>query len=184
MKLYSGVTDEVRSCINRMVEQYHPELAICSLGALFYFDEENSSEQVLTHGGYPAAAAVRITNLRDRTLGMPDAVIVIDRAVWLTLRGPQCAALIDHELQHLELALDDDTQKPIGDAIGRPKLSIRKHDRQLGWFDEVARRHGDASPEVRQAKSMIAETGQLYFDFAGALQVAAPARRPDQPTAH
>lgn len=33
----------------------------------------------------------------------------------------------------------------------------------LGWFDEVARRHGDASSEVQQAQKFIDETGQLYF---------------------
>lgn len=167
MKCYSAVTDEVLRALERMRAMYHPELdqAQVTVGALFVFDDEASSENVLTHNGYPAGAMVRITSLRDRALGMPDAVMIIDRAYWLMLRGPQCDALVDHELQHLELVVDEDTNLPLGDAIGRPRLSIRKHDRQMGWFDEVARRHGEASPEVRQARSLIAETGQLYLQL-------------------
>jgi hypothetical protein len=54
---------------------------------------------------------------------------------------------------------------PVFDAVGRPKLLMRKHDHQFGWFDEVAQRHGEASPEVRQARVLMESSGQLYFDF-------------------
>ena len=37
---------------------------------------------------------------------------------------------------------------------------------------EVARRHGEASPEMRQAKQLLASTDQLYFDFG-----ATPAKK-------
>jgi hypothetical protein len=117
------------------------------------------------HQGYPAQAVCRLTPIRDRALGIADAVVVIDRANWLTLSQRQKEALLDHELTHLERVVDEETGKPKFDAVGRPKLAIRRHDRQLGWFDEVARRHGDASPEMRQAKQLVANTGQLYFDF-------------------
>jgi len=42
---------------------------------------------------------------------------------------------------------------------------MRKHDHQFGWFDAVAQRHGEASPEVRQARVLMESSGQLYFDF-------------------
>jgi putative metallopeptidase len=97
---------------------------------------------------------------------MADASIVVDRATWLSLSPAQRSALIDHELQHFERVLDDESERPKSDAIGRPKLAMRKHDHQFGWFDEIAQRHGDASFEVRQAKQLIEHSGQLYFDFA------------------
>lgn len=165
MKTYSKVSDSVEWSITRMRQAHHDYLADVLIGALFIFDDEGT-EPVLKHGGYPAAAYVRITPLRDRAAGMPDAMIVVDRAYWMTLGSQAGDALMDHELTHLEWVVDKDSGAPICDTIGRPKLQIRKHDHQMGWFMEVAQRHGEQSPEVRQAKSLIAQTGQLYFDFA------------------
>lgn len=164
MKTYSLARD-VEPTIANMIYEHHDELVGVRVGALFMFDDEESSEPVLTHQGYPAQAMVKITALRDRTLGMADAVIVVDRATWLTLSQPQRDALIDHELTHIARVLDKESGTPKFDALGRPKLRIRPHDHQLGWFDEVAQRHGAASPEVRQAKQLMEATGQLYFDF-------------------
>lgn len=173
MKSYSHASEDVERIIERMLEQYHaPELDDVTIAALFVYDLE-SSEPVLTHGGYAAQAVCRITPVRDRALGVADAVIIIDRSNWLTLTQKQRDALIDHELNHLERVVDEDTEAPQTDAVDRPKLRIRKHDHQFGWFDIVAERHGDDSPEVRQARQLIAATGQLYLDFGGNQQRAA-----------
>lgn len=165
MKTYSAASADLTMCIASAQVEYHPDLDGVRVASLFVFDDE-SGDPVLTHQGYAAQAVCRLTPTRDRALGVADAVIVVDRANWLTLSQPQKEALIDHELTHLERVVDDETGKPKFDAVNRPKLAIRKHDRQLGWFDEVARRHGEASPEMRQAKQLITSTGQLYFDFA------------------
>src|SRR5690348_15846400 len=124
-----------------MQTEYHPGLEDVTVDALFVFDDEKS-DPVLIHQGYPTAAVVRITSLRDRALAMPDAIITVDRATWQTLSAPQKDALIDHELDHLEWTVDKD-QQPKADALGRPKLKMRRHDHQLGWFADVARRHGE-----------------------------------------
>jgi hypothetical protein len=169
MKCYSNPSADLTQHIERMQSMYHPELADVTVGALFVHDDE-SGDPVLKHQGYPAAAVVSITPLKQRALGVADAVIIVDRSTWLTLSSKQCDALIDHELEHLDRVMSEATEEePAGpkfDALGRPKLAIRRHDHQLGWFDDVARRHGDASPEIRQAKQLLAATQQLYFDFA------------------
>lgn len=169
MKTYSTASEDVLSHIARMHSQYHPELENVTVGALFVFDDE-TGEPALKHQGYLAAAVVSITPTKQRALGVPDAVIVVDRAHWLTLTAPQRDALMDHELEHLDRVISKDTEDspaaPQFDSIGRPKLALRRHDHQFGWFDDVARRHGDASPEIRQAKALVAMTSQLYFDFA------------------
>lgn len=168
MKTYSAASEDVLGHIGRMFDQYHPELEGATIGALFVFDEEHG-EPVLKHQGYEAAAVVSITPKKQRALGIADAVIVIDRAHWLTLNAGQRDALIDHELEHLDRVISKETEDqpaaPQFDSLGRPKLAMRRHDHQLGWFDDVARRHGDASVEVRQAKQLVAMTSQLYFDF-------------------
>lgn len=173
MKSYSQASEDVMRIIERVrIEYYSPDLDGVTVAALFVYDLE-ASEPVLTHGGYPAQAVCRITPVRDRALGVADAVIVIDRSNWLMLTQNQREALIDHELHHLERVVDEDTELPKIDAVDRPKLAIRKHDHQFGWFDVIAERHGDASPEVRQAKQLIAATGQLYLDFGAGKQKAA-----------
>lgn len=168
MKTYSAASEDVTGAIARMHSQFHPEIEAVTVGALFVFDEEHG-DQVLKHQGYGAAAVVSITPTKQRALGIADAVIIVDRATWLTLSAPQRDALIDHELEHLDRVISKDTEDspaaPAFDSLGRPKLAMRRHDHQFGWFDDVARRHGDASCEMRQAKHLVAMTAQLYFDF-------------------
>ncbi|MDE2098670.1 MAG: hypothetical protein KGL39_15555 [Patescibacteria group bacterium] len=109
MKTYSTANDAVMHSIERMRKEHHDYLDGVTVGALFIFDNEDSSEPVLKHGGYPAYAYVRITPLRDRAAGMPDAMIVVDRACWMTLGTQGGHALMDHELTHLERIVDKET---------------------------------------------------------------------------
>lgn len=178
MKTYSHAPDAT-NCIQNIQADNHADLDGVTVSALFVFDTE-ATEAVLKHQGYPAQAVVRIVPIRDRALGMADANIVIDRSTWMTLSQRQRDALIDHELTHLTRSLDKETGHPLFDALDRPKLAMRRHDHQFGWFDEIAQRHGDASPEVRQAKQLMASSGQLYFDFTA--RVLRPVSGGFQPT--
>ena len=46
---------------------------------------------------------------------------------------------------------------------GRPKIRLRPHDYDLGWFSIIAARHGKHSVECRQAREIVERAGQLYF---------------------
>lgn len=164
MKCYSQAPD-VDSCIEKIKAEFHVELKIVTVVALFVFDDE-SSEPVLKHQGYPAGAVVSITPLKERCLGIADALIVVDRAGWVAMSQRQREALVDHELTHLTVATDKETGAPLCDARGRPKVVMRMHDHQFGWFDEIAEQHGENSPEVRQARSFVDSCRQLYLEFA------------------
>lgn len=163
MKTYSQAPD-VSAIIDKILLLHHQDLDGVTVVGLFAFDSEESGP-VLKHGGYPAGAVVRITPVKDRAMGIADSTIVVDRAGWLALSQRQREALIDHELTHLTWKQDKEGDA-VYDVLDRPKLAMREHDHQFGWFDEVAQRHGEASPEVRQARVLMEETGQLYFDFA------------------
>lgn len=176
MKTYSASSADVEKHIERMQKDNHPDLAKVTIGALLVHDEE-SGDPVLKHQGYPAAAVVSITPLKSRALGVADAVIVVDRSTWLMLSAAQRDALVDHELMHLKRVTDEETEEPKFDALDRPKLAMRPHDHQLGWFDEIARRHGEASCEIRQARQLLEQTKQLYFDF-GQVVAARSTRAP------
>lgn len=163
MKTYSAAPDASMT-IEDMQDTYHSELQHVNVAALFVFDTD-ASEPVLKHQGYPAQAVVRITPIRERALGMADATIVIDRSNWLTLSQRQRYALVDHELTHLVRVLDNETGTPVCDVLDRPKLKIRPHDMQIGFFTEVLQRHGDASYEARVTRQMFEVVSQLNFDF-------------------
>jgi hypothetical protein len=165
MKTYSQAPD-AEGHVEKMRASHHEELEGVTIAPLFVFDSEESSLSVLKHGGYWAAATMRITPLKDRALGIADAQIVIDRACWAKYSARQRNALVDHELTHLTRKIDKETGEMVTDALDRPKLILRKHDHQFGWFDEVAQRHGEASIEVQQARRLVEISGQLYFDFS------------------
>ncbi len=48
---------------------------------------------------------------------------------------------------------------------GRPKLRRRKHDREVGWFDEVVRRHQFEAPEYQQFNDIVGAMKQLNLPF-------------------
>lgn len=167
-KRYELVDDETQRTLSRVREAYYGEYLVgVTIDAMFvqHDDPDKKDEQVLTHGGYPAAATCRIVNTRDRAAGMADVQIVIDRAVWASYLPNDRDALLDHELHHIERVLESDGTTPKRDVQGRPKLALRKHDWQLGWFNEVAERHGKHSTEVRQARMIYKHAHQLYFPF-------------------
>lgn len=175
MKSYSRASDDVFLHIDHMRNEYHHvDLENVTIGALFVYDLE-STMPVLKHHGYPAGAVIRITPLRQRAQGIEDAVIEIDRSYWLTLNHAQRAALIDHELHHLERVLDDETGNPVNDAVDRPKLRTRLHDHEIGFFTAVAERHGENAPEVRLARRLLEDMqastaqGDLFKKFMEAV---------------
>lgn len=160
-KRYDHASEDVLQHIKTLRKKYYDYLESVTVGALFVSDEDGVS--CLEHQGYPAAAVCRIVPTRDRAAGLTDVLIIVDTAIWQGFDAKRKAALIDHELYHIEPVVKDGVQK--FDVQDRPKVKIRKHDYQFGWFDEIANRHGEASGEVSQAKLLVEMSGQLYFDF-------------------
>lgn len=155
MPRFEKAPAEVGQIVERMRDRFHPQLrdagvTITHLMAYPLTDENGDSKgPALKHNGYPAQAVVKIIGLKERTDGRADAELVIDGDNWDILTDAQRDALIDHELEHLELKYDKDGCL-VRDDLERPKLVIRKHDWQFGWFDSVVRRHGKYSIEHRQ----------------------------------
>lgn len=163
-------SDPVVAILNDMVASYHGELKEAEVTVDMLWVRANADDNgdpvgpALKHNGYQAAAVVRIIGLKDRAKGNADAEIVLDGDRWEEWDDDQKAAIIDHELTHLELATDGDGNVK-RDDLGRPKLRMRKHDHQFGWFDSVVRRHGVAAIEHQQAKSFFDDYKQLYLEF-------------------
>lgn len=150
-------------CLN---ECYQPLLdAHVTIDFMFAYAERDEKERIvgnaLTKNGLPALGIARIVNLKDRAKGMGDAEICLDHDFWETAGEKEKRALLDHELYHLCVRIDK--RGLVRDDLGRPKLKIRKHDYEFGWFRAVAERNGKHSLEQIQAARMADEAGQLFW---------------------
>lgn len=158
-----------RNLLQQALHEYHPELVKheVSVGVLMVYDPEDSGARVLKHQGYPAVAVVKINSLEQRAQGMPDATIKIDRAEWDQMPDRRRIAILDHELQHLEIQYDE-AGFCKSDDQGRPKLKIRLHDLVVGGFSCVMARHGDDSGETRQLEVVAEVLAQRSLPFMAA----------------
>lgn len=168
---YELADTDVISVLDRMMAKYHKdltevELRVCCLMAIpAKNDKGEPLAPAVKLNGYPCQAIIKIISYKDRVAGREDVEITIDADNWEKLSEAERDALIDHELTHIEVQRDDEgTVK--ADDCGRPKVKMRLHDHQHGWFDVVAKRHGDASAEVKQAKAFADEFGQVYFGWS------------------
>lgn len=161
MTVYEKAPHDVENLIDAVMRDYHPELieAGVTIDSLFAF---NDRSEPIKPGGYPALAVIRINTLKNRVKGMADAEITIDGAIWKNMTEPQRRALLDHELYHLIVKRDKESNIETDD-IDRPKLKMRKHDYQMGWFRAIAVRHKENSPEVTQAKLLWREDANIFF---------------------
>lgn len=162
MAHYDTAPEEVIDLINETIEEFHPELveAQVTVDAMFAYDEKGGFP--VKAGGYPAFATIKITSLKNRVKGMADAEITIDAEAFKGMNKEQQKALIDHELYHLLVVRDKESNIKTDDA-NRPKLRIRKHDHQMGWFKAIAIRHKQNSPEVYQATLLWDSDASIFF---------------------
>jgi hypothetical protein len=129
---------------------------------VFAFPDYNEAGEpknnALSKNGQKALGICRIVPLKDRALGRADAEISIDGHWWEDASKQERAALLDHELHHIHVLQDRDD-------LGRPKLKLRKHDFEFGWFAVVAARNGDYAMERQQAKRIMDLAGQYFWPY-------------------
>jgi len=163
-------------------KRHHPILEKCSVtvAVLHVADidaETGEVHRTLKAHGYPAAAEIKITPLKQRVLGVADAVVVLDQAAWDDMSREERRSVLDHELCHLQVKAIErglvgmldavrTSAPPARDDHGRPVLKMRQHDWQLGGFREIAKRHGAQAIEVQEVQACRDRAGQYFWDFA------------------
>lgn len=161
-------TKDIMVKLQGQINQYHSNFNDAKLTFdvfMAYAPENDAGEKTgpaLKLHGYPCGGLVSIVSLKNRVCGRSDAEIVLDGDSWDKLTSAEQDALLDHELEHVVVARDLEGAV-IYDTHGRPKLKLKLHDREHGWFDAIAKRHGDASGEVQQARRIVAEAMDIYF---------------------
>jgi hypothetical protein len=183
-------TNALDPILNALIENdpdhYHLKKCGVMIAVLFFYGNDGAP---LKSAGYPCAAKIKITGGEARALGQKDAILTVDAATWDDLDASARVALVDHELHHLEPVIEGwkyATEKKDGvtvnkvDASGnwikesatytyddyhRPKLKMRLHDIQVGWFVRCVEKWGKEALERKQADAMADGFGNLLFDF-------------------
>jgi hypothetical protein len=155
MSWYSIANEEVNLTIQKVMKENHGDLhaAGVTITALIARSEEGPAIKVR---GSEAAGCIRITKLAERTLGLGDALMTLDGERMDAWTSKRLQAVIDHELRHLMIAKNKKTGQIQLDDEGRPKLRIRPHDFEFGWFARTAELYGEESYEVSQAREIVA----------------------------
>lgn len=150
--------------ILRVMEMYHHELHQhgVKIGVIFAMAKEEEGH-ALKHGGYPAAATIKIIQLKDRITKDYDVELMIDADFWKSSDDNKRIALIDHELSHIALKRKkpekpkkgdppkdvDPTGEVMYDDYNRPMLKTVKGDYNVGdGFMKVIARHQTAAIET------------------------------------
>jgi hypothetical protein len=121
--------------MDELIYQHHPHLTDAKIALAWRMEWAEDADGRLTLG-----QAKKGSDL-DRELHDYDFVILLNHEAW-HLAGfdeKQRTALIDHELCHLQVAMDDDGEVR-EDEYGRTVWRIRKHD--VEEFKDVVARHG------------------------------------------
>jgi hypothetical protein len=171
MPVLSQAPAHIVDFVNNVVEAYHPDLLSSEVRIDVLLASPTDREidhdlPPLKLHGYAAAAVARVVPLKQRVKGCGDVEVTICEQSWKDLDDDERTALIDHECSHFNLAVDHKSGQVKTDDCGRPKLKMRLHDVQAGWFLDVAKRHGMASMEVKQAREIQEKYGQLLFSWA------------------
>ena len=125
--------------------------------AFAYAEQDEKGEPIgfaLKKNGVRALGICRKTSLKERAFGRAEVEIVLDGDWWKEATAEEQAALLDHELHHASVKMDK-TGHALYDDLGKVQIKLRNHDYDLGLFTIIADRHGAASQERQQVRSMI-----------------------------
>lgn len=165
-KIYSQAPSGVAERVAHLIKVFHPELkdAGVKIDLLSVADDDPEVEHALKVRGIPAYATCRAVDIKGRTMGRGDAEIVIDEARFLTMPDATKDAVLDHELEHIEIQFTKKGKVKL-DCCRRPKIKMKLHDVEFGWFESIAKRHGVASIECKQATKLFVFHEQTFFGF-------------------
>lgn len=147
-------TFEDASAVGRIAEDlirvHHQYLRQSDIRYLWrYSDSEWTKGGALVYG-----QTALVSGALRHIAGDADAVVLVNASVWEHLSESQRAALVDHELSHLQprVNADGDVQSH---PDGRPILCLARHD--VEEFAAVIRRHGLWRPELERAAAAFRE---------------------------
>lgn len=161
---YSECPAEIKKRATQIAREFHPHLIEGDV-TIFFKWAENPDDVALMFQGYPAAATIKINSYEKRVEGLADCTMTIDKAFWDEASEESQDALLDHELQHIDVRRNKAGAIKYDDA-NRPCLRLRKHDFQIGGFHSIAKRHGIGALEVQYVEKVNETWKQMELAFA------------------
>lgn len=166
---------EPYAILHDMINRYHPHLEDAKICLAWRMGWKHDKDNRLILGQCRKASDL------DRELKEWDFVILLNSHVWhlsdFTIEKKR--ALIDHELMHAQVHVDDDGEVK-KDNKGRTVYRIRKHD--LEEFRDVVARHGFYKSDLAEfAKACIDRASTPLFPVNGSGRQPAAARATGPP---
>jgi hypothetical protein len=140
MPAYSIDTD-LETLANDIIQECRPVLGHVKIAYMFRPEAPVSDEQVR------AGMCCRVDD-RNRTVHGYDFIIEISKDVWDESTPDYKRALMDHELGHVGIRMDEDGDVVYDEKMNRPKTYIKRHD--IEEFEDVLERHGAYHKGLRE----------------------------------
>lgn len=162
---YQRADEVVADLAGQIIALYHTDLFDVKpkIDYVFAFRDPDAEEPAIVVRGHRVMGQAKINNLKHRALGLGDAEILLDGDAWADMPDNRKRALLDHELEHLEVKRHKKTGEFLYDDLQRPAMKLRDHDREFGFFDNIAGRHGVDSFEIENLRRMFREAGGEYI---------------------
>ena len=153
---YSKADEELVATIKEVMKKHHEDKHIegVTVDCLLAHTDRIDGTAIKSRGTY-ALAYIRITSLMERVMGMADALMIIDHASMQLWKENRLRAVIDHELEHIQLIREKKNNQPRRDDHDRPMLGIKQHDYQFGWFEAPVKHYGYDAVEYDQAQQLV-----------------------------
>jgi hypothetical protein len=150
--IYNRCESDVIKVLDEVVVTEHPQLnqAHVTFNCVFaekYDKDTGEALPSLKVNGIPAAAKIQVSTLVERSRGMEDVKLTIDRREWTRASDESKRAIIDHELHHLVLQDNEDD-------LGRPRIKLQPHDLIVGGFTTIIKRYGEQCIDFKQIDSV------------------------------
>jgi len=124
-----------------LIDKHHPNLKMIKIAYLFREEASISMEKVV------AGMAIKCSD-RDFAIHKTDAIIEIARDIWDESPANFREALMDHELSHIKVVMDPESDTPKMDEMTmKIKIQIIHHD--IEEFEGVLERHGAYHKNLR-----------------------------------
>jgi len=140
MPLYT-VDATLEQLANSIIKVHYPKIEVLKVAYVF-------REIAPVSGGKTTAGMTYRCDDRNFALHHYDFVIEIGKDVWDDATDDFRRALMDHELGHIGLVLDENGQPIRDEKTGRLKVTINKHD--VEEFDQILERHGAYHADLRK----------------------------------
>src|SRR5262245_53423071 len=144
--------------LRELVREHHTEILEARIALAW-----NTAWKPNVDGQVTLGKCKKATDL-DRELAAFDFIILLRKQFWNAreVSIEQRTALLDHELCHATVKLDDRTGDPVRDERRRLVFRTRKHD--IEEFEEVVRRHGCYKRDLESFFAAMMAGGEKAFE--------------------